>query len=347
MAVAQIDERPVAQREPRVKMGGLQPQSARTVRQRERGDEAGVDAHRRRLEDRSDPQHFMAIERESDYLTVMNLLFKSISQILADRCSLTTLQYRMLLRLLSAEGGTLRTTDLADNLRVSASTVSAAVPHLVDERLVVRAEDPNDMRVVSLSLTKAGAAEIEKADFHVGEFLQCYWRNLTPEQLEAAFASSTNAVTLHNATRIENGTFRLDTAFFDTVMISRTLTSAKLAGYGLKTPEYRILVALRILGLGTTASQVAKYLFLKSSDVTTPLKSLEAKGLISKERNADNRRTKSLGLTQQGWDLVEDLAPIVYDALLETCHSNEDAVQIHLGAARDVVARERGAALFS
>ena len=308
---------------------------------------AKADAHRRKLEDRSDPGHFSAIEGESDYLTVMNLLFKSISQVLAERCSLTTLQYRMLLRLLSAEGRTMRTTDLSENLRVGASTVSAAVPKLVEDRFVTRSEDPNDMRVVSLTLTEAGVAEIDKADYHVGEFLQCYWRNLSPEQLQAAFASSTNAVTLHNATRIENGTFRLDTAFFDTIINSRTLTSARLAEFGLNTSMYRILVALRILGLGTTASQVAKYLFLKSSDVTAPLKSLESRGLISKERNAENRRTKSLGLTQKGWDLVENLAPIVYDALLETCHSNEEAVQIDLQAAREVVARERGAALFS
>ena len=68
---------------------------------------------------------------------------------------------------------------------------------------------------------------------------------------------------------------------------------------------------------------------------------------ISKERNAENRRTKSLGLTQAGWDLVEELAPVVYDALVDTCHSNEEAVRIHLQAAREVVARERGAAVFS
>ena len=62
----------------------------------------GHDPHRRRLEDRSDPGHLDAFEGESDYLTVMNLLFRSISQVLADQCALTTLQYRMLLRLLGA-----------------------------------------------------------------------------------------------------------------------------------------------------------------------------------------------------------------------------------------------------
>jgi len=163
---------------------------------------------------------------------------------------------------------------------------------------------------------------------------------LTPEQLKVALDSSANAAALHHASRIENGSFRLDTAFFDAVMISRTLTAAKLAGFGLKTSQFRVLAALRILGPGATASQGASYLFLRSSDVTAPLKALEERGLVSKERNADNRRTKALALTDQGYELVEELAPIVYDALLETCRSDEAAVQLHLQAARDVVARD-------
>lgn len=197
-----------------------------------------LDQERRKLEDVNHPQHVAAVEGLSDYLTIMNLLYKSISRILEGDCSLTTLQYRMLLRLLSAPRQTMRSTDLAANLRVGVSTVSAAVPHLVDEGLVTRAEDPDDMRVVSLALTAKGALSIERADYHVGQFLQNYWKNLTPEQLEAAFASSTNAVTIHDAQRIENGKFRLDTAFFDTIMISRTLTAQRLRDSASRHPSF-------------------------------------------------------------------------------------------------------------
>lgn len=302
---------------------------------------------RRRLADRSDPGHLEAIEELSDYLTVMNLLFHSISQVLADQCGLTALQYRMLLRLLGARGRTMRSSDLAANLRVGVSTVSAAVPKLVEEGLVRRVEDPDDMRVVSLLLEPAGRTEIERADLHVGKFLQEYWKGLSAEQLEAAFASSTDAVTLHNARRVEGGRFRLDTAFFDTIMISRTLTSVRLAELGLKTQELRILIALRILGSSTTPSRVASYLFLKSSDVTSPLKALEARGFIFKQRNVENRRTKLVGLTAAGREKVEEMLPLTRDALLETCRSDEAAVQVHLSAARDVLAKERGAAVFS
>ena len=302
---------------------------------------------RKILVDPSSPDHEFAIEGLSDYLAVMHLLFKSISQVLSDACGLTTLQYRMLLRLLATNGKPMRTTDLADTLYVGASTVSAAVPRLVEEGLVRRHEDPDDMRVVSLSLERAGFDEIERADLCVGEFLQEYWKNLTPKQLETGLASSVNAVRLHGAERIENGRARLDTAFFDTIMISRTLTTQHLDEAGLRTQEMRILLASRILGPRITATQLARYLFLKSSDMTAPLKILELKGYITRERADENRRIKLVSLTPEGSKKVEELLPATFDALLETCHSSEKAVQIHLSAAQNVIARERAATLFS
>lgn len=302
---------------------------------------------RKILVDPSSPDHEFAVEGLFDYLTVMHLLFKSISQVLSDTCGLTTLQYRMLLRLLAMNGKPMRTTDLAENLCVGASTVSAAVPKLVEEGLVRRLEDPDDMRVVSLVLEPAGFSVIERADVCVGEFLQEYWKNLTPKQLEAGLASSVHAVRLHGAERIENGSARHDTAFFDTIMISRTLTAQRLGDAGIRTQEMRILLASRILGPHITATQLARYLFLKSSDMTAPLKILELKGYIARERNGENRRIKLVSLTPEGRKMVEKLLPITWDALLETCHSNEKAVQIHLSAARDVIARERTATFFS
>lgn len=302
---------------------------------------------RKALLDASSPDHEFAVEGLSDYLAVMSLLFKSISQVLSDECRLTTLQYRMLLRLLATNGKPMRTTDLAENLYVGASTVSAAVPKLVEDGLVRRLEDPDDMRVVSLVLEPAGFDEIERADRCVGEFLREYWKNLTAEQLKAGIASSVDAVRLHGAERIENGRARHDTAFFDTIMISRTLTTQRLSEAGLRTQEMRILLALRILGLRITATQLARHLFLKSSDMTAPLKILELKGYIMRERDDDNRRIKLVSLTPEGREKVEKLLPITWDALLETCHSNERAVQIHLSAARDVIARERAATFFS
>ena len=98
--------------------------------------------------------------------------------------------------------------------------------------------------------------------------------------------------------------------------------------------------------MNVTASRVADYLFLKSSDITAPMKTLESQGLISKERSTENRRTKLLQLTQKGRDRTEGLLLPTHDALLETCHSDEEAVRIHLSAAQGVVTRERSMRLF-
>lgn len=129
-------------------------------------------------------------------------------------------------------------------------------------------------------------------------------------------------------------------------MISRTLTAQRLRELGLKTSELRVLLALYLLGPNVTASRIADYLFLKSSDVTAPMKTLESQGLISKERSTENRRTKLLQLTQKGRDRTEGLLLPTHDALLETCHSDEEAVRIHLSAAQGVVTRERSMRLF-
>ena len=106
------------------------------------------------------------------------------------------------------------------------------------------------------------------------------------------------------------------------------------------------MLALYLLGPNVTASRIADYLFLKSSDITAPMKALESQGLISKERSVENRRTKLLQLTQKGRDRTEGLLLPTHDALLETCHSDEEAVRIHLSAAQGVVTRERSMRLF-
>lgn len=302
--------------------------------------------YRLALEDESRADHFFALVDLSDYLSLMNMLFTSISKKLDEECSITTLQYRILLRLLSAENG-MSTSELANNFYIQASTISASTAKLADAGYVYRKDNPDDMRVINLMLTQKGVQLVSDADLCVGEFLQHYWKNLTANQLEVALRTSSNAAYFHNAQRIENDHCRLDTAFFDAVMISRTLISNALTRFGFRTPEFRVLLAARILGENTTASHIAKYLFLKNSDVTAPIKSLEFRGFISKERKNTNRRAKALLLTKRGRDQLESMLPCVYDEILEVCHSNDYQIESNLEAARTIIASERGAMIFA
>lgn len=291
-----------------------------------------------------DPANAYTFDFMSDYLTMMDVLAKSVAHSLSASCGITPLQYRIMLRLL--DGDAVRTSALAQALGVGLSTVSAAVAKLAEAGFVARHEDAHDMRTIDLALSRRGRALVHEADAAVVSVMASYWRSLTREQLAAALESSMAAVQRHSSPRMEDGKQRLDTALVDTVMISRSLTARALQAHGLAPNDFRALLALRVLGGQGTASAIAEFLFLNASDITSCLKNLEALGLITRERSAENRRVRIIQLTDQGARRLVELMPVVFDALHETCHSNDDLIQVHISAARDLVARRRQASAF-
>lgn len=290
------------------------------------------------------PENSFSFDFMADYLTMMAILERSIAQQLNESCGLTSLQYRILLRLLSQ--GALQTTALARGLSVGLSTASMAVAKLADSGFVSRHEDANDMRTVELRLTRKGRIVVQRADDDVMAMMGDYWRSLTPEQLQAALTSSAAAVERHSSPRIEDGRQRMDTALVDTIIISRTLTGKALQAEGLTINDFRTLLALRIQGGCSTATEIAHFLFLNSSDITPCLKALEGRGFITRHRSSKNRRVRTVELTPEGRHRTGELMPLVFDALHETCHSNDELIRIHVSAARDLVARRRHQALF-
>ena len=192
------------------------------------------------------PDKSFAFDFMSDYLTMMDVLAKSIAHELDRVCGITPLQYRAMVRLLDVDEAAAGS--LAHDLGVGASTVSTAVSKLVCRGLLERSESLSDMRTVHLALSDAGRALVQHADAAVFATMQEYWGSLTSEQFDAASRSSMNAVELHSHPRIEGGALRLDTALVDTVMISRMLTSRALQAYGLAVGDFRVMLALRVMG---------------------------------------------------------------------------------------------------
>lgn len=280
-----------------------------------------------------------AFDFMSDYLTMMDILAKAIMHELTRSCQITPMQYRIMLRILSDEAIT--TNSLAESLGVGASTVSAAVSKLVGRGAITRSEDAHDMRTVFLRVTESGRKLIRCADEAVFSMVQDYWGSLTSEQFDAASESSVFAAERHSQLRFEGGQIRLDTALVDTVMISRRLTTQALQAHGLAVNDFRVMLALRIIGRSPTTANVAQFLFLNSSDITSSLKNLDARGYLDRSRSEENRRIRSLTLTDAGESELIRLMPIVFDALHETCHSNDALIRTHISAARDLVARRR------
>lgn len=285
------------------------------------------------------PENFYTFEFMADYLTMMALLDRSITKTLGESCGITLLQYRILLRL--QEDGAQQVTSLAQRLSTGLSTASSAASGLAERGLVLRRESPDDMRTVKLRLADKGRSVLERADDEVASMLAKHWQHLTREQLKAALTSSVAAVERHSSPRMENGRVRFDTALVDTVCISRALTAKTLQTHGLTINDFRTALAVRIQQDETTATETARFLFLNSCDITPCLKHLEAAGLITRERSETNRRVRRISLTEKGKRRVAELMPVVFDALHETCHSDDELIALHISAARDLVARRR------
>lgn len=286
-----------------------------------------------------EPDNFYVFEFMADYLTMMAALERSVARALSGSCSITPLQYRMLLRLLDGEAQ--QVTTMARQLATGLSTASSAVSKLAEKGLVARIESLSDMRAVKLRITAKGRDAVGCADAEVAATMADRWHSLTREQLKAALTSSVAAVERHSAPRMENGRMRLDTALIDTIFISRQLTTKALQTRGLTTNDFRVALAFYLQGSDATATKTAHLLFLNSCDITPCLKHLESAGLITRERSAINRRIRCITLTELGRRRVAELMPVVFDALHETCHSNDELIAVHISAARDFVTRKR------
>lgn len=294
--------------------------------------------YREHIEACGKPENAFTFDFMCDYLTMMDTLAKSMTRTLEEVCSLTLLQYRILIRLLDRP---YRTSELADILQVRTSTISTAIAKLASRRLITRQEDPSDMRVVDLEISRAGRTMIARADEALESVISTYWNSLSQEQLRAAMESSISAVERHSIPRFDEGTLRIDTALLETVAISRSLTSHCLEREGLTTNDYRIMLALKVMGSSCCGADIAKFLFLNSCDITSSLKNLEALRYITRKRDQRNRRMRPITLTPLGETRTSELLPPVFDALHETCHSNDELIRIHISSARDLVARKR------
>ena len=95
---------------------------------------------------------------------------------------------------------------------------------------------------------------------------------------------------------------------------AQTLERA-LAEVDLTLPQFNVLM---VLGASPTAS--LPLFELNSQLVSTPPNTtwltnrMEERGFVTKRRDKDDRRVVMLALTEDGWDALEDAAPVVFAA---------------------------------
>ncbi len=88
---------------------------------------------------------------------------------------------------------------------------------------------------------------------------------------------------------------------------------------GLSAQQYNTLRLLRSVAPGTMATlDLGRRLISRAPDMTRLLDRLEHRGLLSRQRPADNRRMVAVQITQPGLDLLDE----IQQAVLE-CHHRQ------------------------
>lgn len=101
--------------------------------------------------------------------------------------------------------------------------------------------------------------------------------------------------------------------------VNETLRQADLTA-----TQYNALRILRGAGeAGASCSEISEKMVTKDSDITRLLDRLEARGLISRERDAEDRRRVATRITAAGLQVLAEL-----DVPIAQCHRNQLA---HLG----------------
>jgi DNA-binding MarR family transcriptional regulator len=113
------------------------------------------------------------LEQMRDLHMRMHRLFND--RVRAQGASLAQLKLLMLVD----RAGSIRSTDIADNLGQAPRTVTEAVDALERDGLVVRSPDPNDRRAKRISLTPAGETVVRDAAPHRDAFAAEFFEALS------------------------------------------------------------------------------------------------------------------------------------------------------------------------
>lgn len=246
-------------------------------------------------------------EHHIDIVSVNALLCNAVEAEVSQACDLTVSQYRALLRLV-VNRKPMRMTELAKQLFLSQSAVTAAVTRLEERGAIKRVDSAADRRTVLVELTAKGAETIVAADKAVTGHIVAI-KELLDERVAAAMLQRCAEVVDHyDIARVENDRIRADSAFFDTLLIVQSHIAIATKAHGLSVGEYRVLYLLSLMHDGARPSALSSELVMRTNDVTVATNKLIESDLVKRSRDPRDRRAFILEITSKGYEVANKTA---------------------------------------
>lgn len=288
----------------------------------------------------------LANEGHSDWITTVVLLARAAGAIVNKRANISMTQYRILLRL-AMSSGSRTVTALAQDLDLSAPTVTAAINDLESRKAVARRYSTDDRRVVHVELRPAGQALIDKADPSIQELAHDFWSVYSAEELELTFKDSTNTAITHRLVYQKDGELSVEHAYVDASLVMMNALAKHMRRANISLNEYRILYLLSVQPDGMRPSDICNSLLLRSNEVAIAAKKLEEHRRVCRQRDATDRRVNLLQITPEGLSKLERMTPsIVGTFRTDICELDEGAFDHYDVISRKLLALNRNRRLM-
>lgn len=239
----------------------------------------------------------------SELITFVHSLNRTIEQSMRRECHLNVVQYRALSCMRQA--GELEEASMERVMTISASQLSQALSNIAKRGYARSRRYRGPAKL--WSLTALGNRKIQDADAVLVEACNQVFGPLGPKLGNAIRAGSMLTNQRHGIVRIEGGQFFEEFACFEAFLQSERITKETTKSFGVTETEFRILFELYVSG-PSSKTALSKRLIMPASVVTEACASLTARSLAFSQVKPDDKRVRTITLTEEGRRFTEEVA---------------------------------------
>ena len=278
----------------------------------------------------------------SELITFYVSLCRSLKNLLIERFGINVLQCRTI-TLLGLAPADQKSREIAEELEVSPSALTAAASYLEGRGLLVRSDDANDRRIVRISLTSEGEELFQGVERLIVDLVGDWLVPLSEREREIHLSGARKLLCARSKMLPEKeGRFLPYVAYVDGLFQCDSLLAESLEGSALRQNEFRVLFELVEHPHGMRAGALSKALLLRLTEITRVCDSLAQRDLVLRSRDTADRRSTRLEITSDGFALVSEVAPRVDKAFATGYAVGEEERSAFLLSARTAVQRQRG-----
>lgn len=289
----------------------------------------------------------IANEGHDNWITVTILLARQAGDLVTEYAGISLTQYRLLLRLLAAEGGAHTAKALSEALGLSPSSVTSALNDLEALGAIERSEDSSDRRVVNVSITPAGSALIAKVDPALCQLAHEFWSVYNKNELAMTKRDSASTVLERRLDYMKIDGISVEHAYIDSSLVTLSSLNAHMRRANISLNEYRILHLLSRSPQGMRVKELSRQLLLRSNEVCVAASKLVGHGRLERLKLPHDRRATCFKITELGVAKLEKMTPAIIDSLQnDITELSENAFDVYDSIANKILSTYRSSHLL-